>query len=316
MKTIFYFIFLLSGFVHANEKDSISPYNPFRYKYLDMEECDACGCSASGGSMGFTSLLTTNFVGVRYIYQQYSSTDGIYANSPWFKEEFHSVQLWGRIPIFRNAQVTVLVPYHDNNRDGAAGPRSIKGFGDITVLGIYRIFQTKADSTVFSNTLQLGGGVKIPSGTFNAENNGSVNPSFQLGTGSWDYLFLAEHTVRRKKLGFQSMLNYVLKTENEKGYRFGNQFNYSGTFFYLHERDELSLSPQLGLAGEVSASNYQYGQRMDKTSGNILFGKIGLEAGMKRLSMGLNFLLPFSQDLTGGRVDAKYRVGVNLNYSL
>ena len=45
--------------------------------------CDACGCSASGGSMGFASMLNTNFVGIRYFNQSYKSTDGLYTNSPW-----------------------------------------------------------------------------------------------------------------------------------------------------------------------------------------------------------------------------------------
>jgi hypothetical protein len=39
-------------------------------------DCDACGCSASGGSMGFSSM-NSNFVGIRYFNQSYSSRDGI-----------------------------------------------------------------------------------------------------------------------------------------------------------------------------------------------------------------------------------------------
>jgi hypothetical protein len=34
------------------------------------------GCSASGG-MGFSSMLNSNFVGIRYFNQSYSSRDGI-----------------------------------------------------------------------------------------------------------------------------------------------------------------------------------------------------------------------------------------------
>jgi hypothetical protein len=30
-------------------------------------DCDACGCSASGGSLGFSSMLNSNFVGIRYL---------------------------------------------------------------------------------------------------------------------------------------------------------------------------------------------------------------------------------------------------------
>ncbi|NUY79364.1 transporter [Flavobacterium sp. MAH-1] len=301
--------------VLASEKDSLSINYKQRFANM-LDDCDACGCSATGGSMGFVSLLNTNFVGVRYIYQRYSSTDGLYANSPWYTEQFNSVQIWGRIPIFKNAQVSVLLPYHNNSRETETASHTISGVGDLTVIGLYRVYQTTTDSTFLAHTIQLGAGVKAPTGKYDETNNGSINPGFQLGTGSFDYLLLAEHILRRRQFGFQTMLNYIIKTENDQHYRFGNQFNYSVTLFWLREKDDFSFSPQLGVAGEVSESNRQYDQVVAKTSGSVLFGKIGIEAGIKRFSAGAQFLLPISQDLTGGRVDAKYRFGVNLNYSL
>lgn len=311
----FILLVLFPTILFASEKDSLSIN--YKQKFAKMlDDCDACGCSATGGSMGFASLLNTNFVGLRYIYQRYSSTDGLYANSPWFTEQFNSVQVWGRIPVFRNAQISVLLPYHYNTRETITGSHSISGVGDLTAIGLYRVYQTMTDSTFLAHTIQLGAGVKAPTGKYDATNNGSINPGFQLGTGSWDYLFLAEHILRRKQFGFQTMFNYVIKTENDKHYRFGNQFNYSGTMFWLHESENFSISPQLGVAGEVSESNRQYGQLVPKTSGSIVFGKLGVEAGMGKWSAGAQFLLPISQDLTGGRVDAKYRLGLNLNYSL
>ena len=314
MKKLF-ILFLFPALLFAKSKDSLSV--AYKHKFAKMlEECDACGCSATGGSMGFASLLNTNFVGLRYIYQRYSSTDGLYENSPWYTEQFNSIQVWGRIPVFKNAQLSVLMPYHFNSRETGTGSHHISGAGDLTVIGLYRVFQTMTDSTFFVHTVQLGAGVKAPTGKYDEANNGSINPGFQLGTGSWDYLFLAEHIIRRKQFGFQSMLNYIVKSANDKNYRFGNQFNYSGTLFWLHETEKFSVSPQLGLAGEVSASNHQYGQSVPKTSGNIVFGKLGVEAGLKKWSAWAQFLLPVSQDLTGGRVDAKYRIGLNLNYSL
>lgn len=309
-------LLLFPTLLFARETDSISS-DKYKQKFSRMlDDCDACGCSATGGSMGFASLLNTNFVGVRYIYQRYDSTDGLYANSPWYTEQFNSIQVWGRIPLFKNAQLSVLVPYHSNNRETETGTHNISGIGDVTAIALYKVFQTKTDSTFFAHTVQLGAGVKLPTGKYDAMNNGSINPGFQLGTGSFDYLFLAEHTIRRRQFGLQTMANYIVKTENDKNYRFGNQFNYSGTFFWLRERDSFSISPQLGVAGEVSESNYQHRQRLPKTSGNILFGKIGVEAGLNKWAAGLQFLTPINQDLTGGRVEAKYRVGVNLNYSL
>jgi hypothetical protein len=317
MKKITLFFILLFQLVNSTEKDSLHlNYSFSKYYYLLDDDCDACGCSASGGSMGFASMLNSNFVGIRYFNQQYQSTDGLYTNSLWYTENFTTTQIWARIPVKENIQVSVLLPYQSHNRETATGSQAINGIGDITLLAMYRLYQTKTDSTYFAHTLQMGGGVKMPTGKFNEANSGAVNPSFQVGTGSWDYLLATEYIVRRKQFGLNTLLNYVIKTENQKNYRFGNQLNYAGTFFYLYEKDALSFAPQVGLAGEVYESNFQYGERLNETSGNALFGKIGFEAGRNAFSFGANVMLPIKQNLTGGNVEAKYRWSINLNYSL
>jgi hypothetical protein len=304
----------------AVKKDSLSVTNPFKkfhqFAYELEDDCDACGCSASGGSMGFASMLNTNFIGIRYFNQSYKSTDGLYSNSPWYTESFNTIQVWARFPVIKNFQVSALLPYHHHNRETASGKQSISGIGDATILGMYKIYQTHKDSTVLVHTLQLGGGVKIPFGKFDQANNGSINPSYQVGTGSWDFILATEYVVKRKQFGINSMLNYVIKTENEKQYRFGNQFNYATTFFYLYEKAKYSIAPQLGFAGEVYEDNYQLGQKVRHTVGDIFMGKVGLEIGKNKFSLGASVMLPIQQNLTGGNVEANYRWSVNINYSL
>lgn len=308
MKKYIVLLLLACQFGFAN-----TPPTDFK-KYLD--DCDACGCSASGGGMGFSSMINKNFVGLRYFYQSYSSRDGIFNNSPWVDENFNTVQLWARIPVFKNFQVSALVPYHFHNRELKTGEESINGIGDITVLGLYTVYQTHKDSTMFVHTLQMGAGVKAPTGAYNANDKGTVNPSFQLGTGAWDYLLAAEYVIRHKNFGFNTMLNYAFKTVNDDHYQFGNQFNYAGTFFYTIEKEKITLVPQAGIAGEVYAANKQYDEEVPDTAGDVLFGKIGLEAGSGRFSVGVNGMLPITQNLTGGKVEANYRWSINLNYSL
>lgn len=303
----------------AREKNTLPEPNPFKeyYSLIPKEVmCDACGCSASGGSMGFASMLNSNFVGVRYFNQHYKSSDGLYSNSPWYEESFNTFQVWARVPVSKTIQLSALVPYHFHNRETADGNEDIKGIGDITVLAMYQLYQTHKDSTFLVHTLQVGGGIKAPTGKFDQANAGNVNPSFQVGTGSWDYLLATEYIVKRKQFGLNTMLNYVFKTENDKQYRFGNQLNYSGTFFYLYEKKKFSVAPQLGFAGEVYESNYQYSEVVRKTSGDIFFGKLGIEMGKKKFSFGANVMLPINQNLASERVEANYRWSMNLNYSL
>ena len=63
------------------------------------------------------------------------------------------------------------------------GDIRISGIGDANVMGIYQILMSK-DSY---HQLNGGIGIKIPLGKFDEKGISGVNPSFQLGTGSWDY---------------------------------------------------------------------------------------------------------------------------------
>ena len=299
------------------EKDSVSGFTFQRLAMLEDFDCDACGCSASGGSMGFSSMLNNNFVGLRYFKQSYTSRDGIFANSPWIHENFNTIQAWARIPVTEKIQISALVPYHFHERELTAGTESIAGLGDITVMALYTVYETKKDSTFFTHKLNLGGGLKIPTGKFTEANNlGSVNQSFQLGTGSWDFPLVSEYVIKHNNLGLNTTLNYIFKTENSKNYQYGDQFNYAGTFFYLFDLNKIQIVPQAGLAGELYQTNKQHNLDLPNTAGDILFGKFGIEAGKDKFSIGVNAMLPISQNLSNGNMEANYRWSINLNYTL
>ncbi|CAA9198184.1 hypothetical protein FLA105534_02003 [Flavobacterium bizetiae] len=319
MKKIIVMLTLLVGFsaFSFNVKDSISAFTFQRLAMMEDFDCDACGCSASGGSMGFGSMLNNNFVGLRYMKQSYTSRDGIFANSPWIDENFNTIQAWARVPVTDKIQISALVPYHFNERQLTAGTEDIEGLGDITVMALYTVFETKKDSTFFTHKINLGGGVKLPTGKFKEANNlGSVNQSFQLGTGSWDFPIVSEYVIKHKNLGLNTTLNYIFKTENSKNYQYGDQFNYAGTFFYLFDLKSVQIIPQAGLAGEVYQTNQQHGLDLPNTAGDILFSKFGIEAGKDKFSVGINAMLPINQNLSSGNMEANYRWSINLNYTL
>lgn len=318
MKKYILWLFLgIAQMTFANSaKDSLYFKNQFKQMLLLEEDCDACGCSANGGGMGFSSMLNNNFVGLRYMYQSYTTKQGVFKNSPWTDENFNTLQIWSRIPITKKIQITALLPYHSNDSELLTESESIKGLGDLTIIGMYAIYQTQNDSTAYTHKLQFGGGIKVPTGKYNNANNGTLNPSFQLGTGSWDYLLVTEYVAKRKQLGLNTSLSYTFKTENEKHYKFGNQFNYGGTMFYLLDFNKVKVVPQAGVAGEIYETNQQFKHEVIGTKGDIIFGKLGFEIGKNQFSFGVNAMLPIKQNLTGGNVEANYRWSMNLNYSL
>ena len=128
MKKITLVLVLVFQLANATEKDSLQFKNPFTqfYHFLD-DDCDACGCSASGGSMGFASMLNSNFVGIRYFNQQYKSSDGLYSNSPWYEENFNTIQIWARVPVSDNIQVSALMPYHFHDKETSTGNKNMVG---------------------------------------------------------------------------------------------------------------------------------------------------------------------------------------------
>ncbi|UOB17476.1 transporter [Abyssalbus ytuae] len=293
---------------------------PNIFSFYDF--CDVCGCSANGGSMGFSTGLNNNFAGIRYIGQQYRSRDGIFNNSPWIDENFNTFQLWGKIPLGKKFLINALVPYHSHNRkfnDGST--QKINGLGDITLLGYFKIISPQADSInlkTIQHSLHLGTGLKIPTGEFDRENiEGSVNPGFQVGTGSWDYIFAVNYSLTYESWGITTLLNYTIKTENDKQYHFGNQWNYAANVYKVYNlSDKMVLTPQAGVAGEYFDKNREFNLAVPYTGGNVFFGRLGIEAGYKRFAWGVSAMLPVSQDLSDKKVEIKRRLSFYLNMNI
>lgn len=319
---LLWMVILMVQFTFATTvKDSINSFTFQKMNLLEedfYDDCDACGCSASAGGIGFGTMLYNNFVGVRYLNQSYTSRDGIFANSPWVNENFNTVQVWAKISISKKIQLFGLLPYQDHSRERSTGKESISGIGDLTIMGMYTILETFKDSTtIVTQKFQVGGGMKFPTGEYNGANNlGNVNKSFQVGTGSFDYLLAADYVIQKNNLGLNLLMDYTFKTENDVNYKFGNQFNYGGLLFYLVDLDSFKFFPHVGLLGEVYDANEQHQLELPETAGDILFSKFGLEVGRNNFSLGASVMLPVAQNLSEGNIEANYRWSVNLNYSL
>lgn len=284
--------------------------------------CDTCGCSGNGGSMGFGTGLNNNFIGLRYIAQKYRSRDGIFANSPWIDENFNTVQLWTQLPLGKRFIINAVLPYQFHTRTFSDdSEQHINGLGDATVLGFYQVLKQTPDSIISikpKHTLQLGGGIKVPTGTFDEENlEGSVNPSFQLGTGSWDFLVGANYGMNYRNWGLSLMANYTIKTENDKEYRFGNQLNYAlNAYKTYYFGNDFALTPQLGIGGEHFGENEEFGLTVNDTGGNAFFGKGGIEVNYRTYALGVSTMLPISQNLNNGKVEVKNRLSVYVNINI
>ncbi|MGG8497410.1 transporter [Tenacibaculum sp. TC6] len=305
---------------------SIQAATPFpEYYAWFLDDCDACGCSNNGGSLGMGGVIDTNFIGVRYLHQKYQSKEGVFNNSPIINEYFNTIQVWSRIPVIKGyLEAQVFIPFHFHSREYTNKTTTISGLGDVSFLVNYTVLNKKTggyneekDKITSSNhMLKLGAGLKLPTGTYDAAINNAINPSFQLGTGSVDVITNVQYVYKHNNFGVTNYLNYYIKTANKEEYRFGNQFNFNSTFFYVFkDAQNNNFVPSLGVSGEFYNHNEVFGLPIKNTEGHALFSSIGIEYNTSKITAGIIAMYPIQQKLAQGTIDVKYRSGVYLNYN-
>ncbi|MEN3322712.1 hypothetical protein VP395_03170 [Mariniflexile soesokkakense] len=305
-----------------NEAKTTPAHNHDPFEYF----CDLCGCSTSSGSSSFGTLGNVSFLGLRYIYQDFKSKDGIFNNSPTSTERFNTYQLWGRVPISENFSLNAIVPYQGLNREFNDRSEHRNGLGDMSIIGWYQIkfYKKKTENEVGSDEekelsahrLNIGLGAKLPTGSFEESLADRINPGFQVGTGSFDAVFSVMHTYSNNQIGINTTATYYLKTKNKNEYRFGNQFSYASNVYYNVPFEKSALSPFLGVSGDVYNSIKQFDETLKDTNGNIVNGTFGSEFMIDEFIIGANYTFPISQHLFGGNVTSNNRFTIYLNYVL
>ncbi|MPS64232.1 MAG: hypothetical protein DI622_08730 [Chryseobacterium sp.] len=313
MKKIFLIIglILLNGFQAKTIHDSL--FIPKYFNPVVLDDCDACGCAAGNGSSGFESLLNPQFIGIKYFAQHYKAKENLFVKDLTQDQYFNTIQLWGKIPLTKKLSVYASLPFHFHEKKTMQGDININGIGDLNLMGIYQFLNSK------DNTHQLNGGfgLKLPLGKFDEKGITGVNPSFQLGTGSWDYQMVLNYKFQKNKVAVLLNTDYTVKTENKKYYRFGSQWNYAATGFYqLLGNDTMIFSGKVGLQGEVYDCNKQFDEVLPNTAGSALYGKLGFEASYKKISLGSELMLPAYSHLAGGDIEAKSRFSIFLNFGI
>lgn len=265
-------------------------------------------------------------MGLRYIYQNFKSKDGIFSNSPSSEENFNTYQLWGRVPITKNFYVSTIVPYQDLYRTFEDRTEHINGLGDMNLVGWYQFTfykKKKDDEVVFSterepsgHRLQVGIGAKLPTGEFEETLTDRVNPGFQVGTGSLDGIFALNYGYSGKRIGINNTVTYYLKSENKNDYRFGDQFSFASNVYYSIPKTTFIVMPFVGISGDVYQSIEQFDEVVPETDGNIMSGSLGSEMVFNRFTVGANYTFPIQQNLFGDNVKAKNRLSVYFNLTL
>ena len=280
-----------------------------------VEDCDACGCSATGGNFGFGDLQQNNKVTLRYLNQNYRSRETIFNNSPWSNEHFGTIQLLGLFSIAKNLKVLGIIPFQFITKETTTSISSANGIGDISLMGIYNLFNKENEDAYKFNWL-VGAGVKLASGKFDENFGGSINPGFQLGTGSFDFSYLTEFSITYKQWGWQQTLNYLYKTTNKFDFKFGNQWNYFTNIYKKINVGNSEIIPLLGYAYEFSYENIDFGVLQPNTEARAHLLKIGSNYSIDSFLLSFHYFHPISQNLFNKTVELKSLFSFSFQYIL
>ncbi|WP_045113911.1 hypothetical protein [Microscilla marina] len=294
---------------------------------LSSQACDVCGCRLGGVYFGILPMHTTHFIGLRYSQAAFKASV-TYGNNQYIANEssediYRRVDLMGRYSISRRLQVNFIVPYLMNDMNGSHQQVQSAGMGDPMVLLYYNLFNTANSGVSFwQHSLSLGGGLKMPVGEYQKLDDGLIiNPNFQLGSGSLDYLLSMNYTLRYKKTGVNIESGYKMNTKNSEGYRFGNQFNTSAYLFQWLETPQVAFLPFAGVYYEQAEKHTNETIEQLNTGGNSLFGTVGLQVFRNNLSVNFTYQMPWVQNfntdqLSNISAQNRFSVGLLYNFSL
>jgi hypothetical protein len=280
--------------------------------------CDICGCSAGGSYFGILPRFGKHFVGVRYQYSAFSSTHPpTGSESPSSSQEwFQTGELWGRYVIHPRLQLFAFLPYHHFERHADQKMTTVDGLGDASLVANWMVFNT-GDSLYhnWKQAFQIGGGVKLPTGQHLIVREGLLlNPNLQPGTGTYDFPLNAIYTLRHKKWGMNTELQYRMNGVNKNGYQFGNRASTALQLFYWHNLKKCALLPQAGITGEFAQADQKNKIAQDNTGGQAVYATAGVNIYFRRIAVGMNVNQPVYQHLGNGNVHAFTAAAATLSF--
>lgn len=321
MKKLVLILFLALPVIQANGKNSDDDLLKSPVKLSDIAdigntECDLCGCY-----MGLDPNFAMNQVGIRYSLIKFfaeAHTDPLTdhpTNGEESNEYYNDLEFYVRYYINPKFRLLFSIPFSVNEING----KKLNGMGDSKFLAQYQVYNSEITAkTVLWQRLFLGGGLNLPTGVYNKTlTYGVVEPHFQPGTGSFDFMMTALHLAKLEKvgLGWRNDVVYTVNGKNKNEYSFGNRFNWTSTLFYELPASDWTFLPHTGIYFESARQDKQNGTAVDDSGGDVLFGTGGLDIYYKEFSLDMNFQFPLNQKLIGDQSENKFRIYTGLGYA-
>jgi hypothetical protein len=186
------------------------------------------------------------------------------------------------------------------------------GFGDLIFLGKYEIIRaTITEPFSFS----LGGGAKLPTGSYTNENNGTrLSIDLQPGTGAidllyWMYFYKGFPEIN---IGLSSNILYRYAGANFDGYKFGDEF-------LLTVATEYSIAEYLGLSFltkvRFAEKDFLNNRFLPSTGGSYFDLLPGVNYYENNLSLRFFYQLPVYRNVGGIQLVTSNIIGTEIKYA-
>jgi len=186
-----------------------------------------------------------------------------------------------------------------------------QGLGDLVLIGKYEIIQADFFSPF---TLAIGGGVKLPTGDFRRDNNGTrLAIDLQPGTGAIDGLFWSyvSNNFQSINLSLYGNLLYRYTGTNLEGYKIGDEvlFLIGANYSFA---DYLSFTLQL--RSRFSNSDFANGRNLPSTGGTSydLYPFLNYIEG--KFSLRIYTQIPLYRNTRGIQLTVSQVLGVQMQY--
>ncbi|MEI6184097.1 MAG: hypothetical protein WCP65_01115 [Bacteroidota bacterium] len=287
----------------------------------NINACEICGCGGSNTYLGLLPDFKTKFIGIRYNHQYYKTVMEM-DKTQFSHNYYNTTEIWGGVNVGKKWKMLAFVPYKFNKQAGDDDTTYNSGFGDITVLANYKLWNKVSvnGNKGVSQQLWIGGGFKLPVGKFgvNAKDPATAiaDINAQLGTGTIDFLFNVLYNVKFGNWGVNTTMNYKANTDND-GYKFGDKLSANSIGYYrIACKNGNYVSPNIGVMYENTATNTLSGVSVASTGGYLASGSAGVEWNIKKIAFGINAALPISQNYAQGQTTLSWKGNSHITVAL
>lgn len=254
-------------------------------------------------------------MGVRY---RFSSFRTVLKDSPdqFSKDFYQTIELWGGWSIGKRWQLLAFIPYNIVYQNSDEGITRHNGFGDASLLINYKLLNKVSINK--SQQLWIGGGIKLPTGSFSIDQTDPDLASIansQVGSGSTDFLLNANYSLKISQWGISTNASYKINSTNKDDYKFGNVFSANSFFFYTLPAGKTVLMPNAGLLYEHAAVNNLQNEKIGLTGGNLLTAAAGAELSFNKVNIGLNLQAPLAQNFAEGQTKTKLKGMMHVTFA-